>query len=130
MKTETKQRIKLALRRFTLRWLRKLVDVADDRLHAAEVKLRKEIAARNPVVDAPHGINGSATTEPLASREGSEEAAATLNPRQSTPTSFQQWEARRSGIAPVVKPPRRKRAPLSSKDFDFQIIRKREVMAQ
>ena len=44
---------KLALRRFTLRWLRKLVDVADDRLHAAEVQLRSELqrflAGQHPV---------------------------------------------------------------------------------
>lgn len=36
MKAETN----IALRRFALRWLRKLVDLADDRLHAAEVRFR------------------------------------------------------------------------------------------
>jgi hypothetical protein len=41
--TRTLEACKLALRRFAIHWLRKLVDVADDRLHAAEVKLRKQI---------------------------------------------------------------------------------------
>jgi len=35
---------KLALRRWTIRQLRKLLDFLDDRLHAAEVELREEIA--------------------------------------------------------------------------------------
>jgi hypothetical protein len=38
-----KAAIKLALRRLVIPCLRKLVDIANDRLHAAEVKLRKEI---------------------------------------------------------------------------------------
>jgi hypothetical protein len=117
---------KLALRRFALRWLRKLVDVADDRLHAAEVTLREKIAHRDPVADAPHGINGSAATEPLASRGDSQEAAAPADRRQSTHV---QWEARRSGLTPKVKTHRR-RVRSSAADFDFQIIRKREEFVQ
>jgi hypothetical protein len=39
MKPETK----IVLRRFALRWLRKLVDLADDRLHTAEVRFREEM---------------------------------------------------------------------------------------
>lgn len=39
-----KEQIKLALRRFALRWLRKLVDVADDRLHTAEIALRNDLS--------------------------------------------------------------------------------------
>lgn len=38
MKPETKR----AMKRFAIRWLRKLVDFADEHLHAAEVRLRKE----------------------------------------------------------------------------------------
>ena len=40
MKPETK----LALRRWTIRQLRKLLDFLDDRLHAAEVSLREELS--------------------------------------------------------------------------------------
>jgi hypothetical protein len=44
MKQQTKDAIKLALHRWTLRTLRKLVDAIDDRLHTAEVNFREEIA--------------------------------------------------------------------------------------
>jgi hypothetical protein len=37
-----KDRLKLWLRRWTVRTLRKLMDLADDRLHAAEVEFRDE----------------------------------------------------------------------------------------
>jgi len=40
---------KIKIRRVALRWLRKLVDLADDRLHAAEVRFRDEQANRIPV---------------------------------------------------------------------------------
>jgi hypothetical protein len=115
-------KVKLFLRRLTLRWLRKLVDLADDRLHAAEVRLRAALANRNPVVDAPHGINGSATTEPLASRGDAQEAAAPVHRRQSE--SFQQWEARRSGVAPVSKKEARKRRERAgAAAFDLRFAR-------
>jgi len=42
MKTKTK----LNIRRFALRWLRKLFDVLEDRLHAEEVKLRNDLSGR------------------------------------------------------------------------------------
>ena len=35
---------KLALRRFTLRWLRYFLDWCDERLHAAEVRLREDLS--------------------------------------------------------------------------------------
>jgi hypothetical protein len=44
-----KNKIKLWLRRWTLRTLRKLVDLADDRLHSAEMRFRDEQSARVPV---------------------------------------------------------------------------------
>src|SRR5271154_3794139 len=37
----------LIVRRLALRWLRKLVDGADDRLHAAEVSFRNEITTQS-----------------------------------------------------------------------------------
>ena len=39
-----KDKLKLWLRRWTLRTLRKLMDLADDRLHTAEVKLREDLS--------------------------------------------------------------------------------------
>jgi hypothetical protein len=44
MKPETK----LAIRRFAVRWMRKLLDVLDDRLHAAEVRLREDLERAAP----------------------------------------------------------------------------------
>jgi len=44
-----KPETKIKIRRVALRWLRKLLDLADDRLHAAEVRFRDEQADRVPV---------------------------------------------------------------------------------
>jgi len=121
MKAETKAAIKLAIRRFTLRWLRKLVDVVEERIHAAEVTLRNDLSVRNEALkpaatrirdaeqsqDMPHRVSGRAESE-----------------------NFQQWEARRSGIAPKVKTRRVHRRRQTASDFDFQIIRKREEFVQ
>jgi hypothetical protein len=107
----------LALRRFTLRWLRKLVDVADDRLHAAEVTLRNDLSVRNEALkpaatrirdaeqsqDMPHRVSGRAESE-----------------------NFQQWEARRSGIAPISKKAarqRRERTRMTAAAFDLKYAR-------
>jgi hypothetical protein len=77
MKPETK----LAIRRFAVRWMRKLLDVLDDRLHAAEVRLREDLERAAP---------GRVAT-PIA-KVGSTPTA------RSKVETFQQWEARRSGI--------------------------------
>lgn len=100
---------KLTLRRFALRWLRKLVDVADEELHIAEAKLREEIA-------------GSSMRTIEGTDQGLVAPTVPANP-------YAQWEARRSGIAPKVKHHRARRR-VSAADFDFQIIRKREEFLQ
>jgi hypothetical protein len=119
MSPETKQRIKFALRRFALRWLRKLVDVADDRLHAAEVKLREEIASRNdtvPVRVTAAGCTTGSTESPFRSAYGSAAPART--------ESFRQWEARRSGVAPVSKKAARRRHERGgAQAFDLRFAR-------
>jgi len=108
MKIETK----LALRRFALRWLRKLVDVADDRLHAAEVKMREDLS-RTRVPQAvsqydPPSVRSVHTT-PAASSGGE---------------SFEQWEARRSGVAPVSKKAaRQRRERQGAAAFDLRYAR-------
>jgi hypothetical protein len=139
---------KLALRRFALRWLRKLVDVADDRLHAAEVTLRNDLAGtqapaqranRADVLRAVAPTRDSAThtsgyaLEPASTGEGSVIGVADGTVHADTQVhhnSFYQWEARRSGLTPKVKTHRRRRARSSAADFDFQIIRKREEFVQ
>lgn len=135
MKVQTK----LALRRFALRWLRKLVDVADDRLHAAEVRLRGELSLRVPVESS--GITraeGAALQDSGAVKddEFSIDRVSGRIPRSGEPErsgeTFSKWEARRSGLVPGLKrkSPRVHRHRTSAKDFDFQIIRKREEFVQ
>jgi hypothetical protein len=110
---------KLALRRFALRWLRELVDVADDRLHAAEVNLRKEIS--DGTLDRGAAVVGVSDLP---------DSLLLAKPaRQRQEETFLEWEARRSGLTPKVKTHRR-RVRSSAADFDFQIIRKREEFVQ
>lgn len=131
MKAETK----LALRRFTLRWLRKLVDVADDRLHAAEVQLREELSDLSPqkgeshdprngsARPAGHSAHHSGTAQPgqqtarsaaIAARDAKPELPAHRHHE-----TFAQWEARRSGVAVVTKREARRRR-LSAREFDLR----------
>jgi len=63
MTSAMKKRIKLALRRFGLRCARKLLDFFDDRLHAAEVRLREELELARVPVHLPVEPSGPARTE-------------------------------------------------------------------
>jgi len=116
MKAETKRRIMafvdrvdaalwVIVRRWAFRQLRKLVDLADDRLQAAQVKLREEIAERNS-----------------SSQQGSPVAAPSSgqHPQAAAGEDFTQWEARRSGVAPVTKKSARRRHRLTAAEFDRQ----------
>jgi hypothetical protein len=119
---------KLALRRFALRWLRKLVDVADDRLHAAEMTLRNDLSGLRDRQHPPRAVLSTedmlhqATDDRLRPRSESEllirtepliDKGAFVEGSPSvpyeTPTSYMQWEARCSGVAPVSKKEARKR---------------------
>jgi hypothetical protein len=105
---------KLALRRFTLRWLRKLVDVADDRLHAAEVNLRKEIS--DGTLDRGADVVG------VSDLPDSLLLAKPARQRQEEP--FLEWEARRSGVAPVSKKAaRQRRERQGAATFDLRYAR-------
>ena len=105
---------KLTIRRFTLRWLRKLVDVADDRLHSTELALREEIASVGAARSAADGklpgqnsANARFCAQPGDSQAGKE--------------TFLQWEARRSGVAPVSKKAtRQRRERLTAAGFDLR----------
>jgi hypothetical protein len=123
MKAQTKQRITafidrvdaalwLIVRRWTIRQLRKLVDVADDRLHATEVALREEITAR------------TVRTEPLIDNGAFVEGSASAP--YDTPTSYAKWEARRSGVAPISKKAarqRREKTRMTAAAFDLKYAR-------
>src|SRR5271154_3564878 len=115
---------KLALRRFALRWLRKLVDVADDRLHTAEVSFRNEISAKSSsdgqgfvtIVEWKPEHRGVSRTvgEPFLSAQDKASNCPTVTDETAREKpiggeSFQQWEKRRSGIAPISKKAARQR---------------------
>lgn len=106
MSAQTKQRIKLALRRFALRWLRKLVDMADDRLHGAEVKLRNDLS---DLRERQHPSRAVSRTEDMLHQAKDE------RPESET---YLEWETRRSGVAIVSKKQARRRRQLSAADFD------------
>jgi len=74
MKRETK----LALRRWTIRQLRKLLDFADDRLHAKEVSLREELSGIAPVrvVDStPPQVGSTPAARSISKRRRGKTAA-------------------------------------------------------
>lgn len=114
-----REHIKLWARRVALRWARKLVDLADDRLHAAEVKLRNDLASRVvPVKQSLTAEHQQAEARKLIPARG-EEAGSTGRRRE----TFQQWEARRSGVAPVSKKEARRRRALTAAEFDLRFAR-------
>ena len=102
---------KIAIRRITLRWLRKLVDLADDRLHTAEVTLREEISGR--AGDMP-GSTATARKRPIVTDETEQE-----KPAQGV-ESFLQWEARRSGVTVVSKKTARRQRRVTAAVFDLR----------
>jgi hypothetical protein len=106
MKPETK----LALRRRLLMMLRAIVWHADEWLHRQELQLREECAAaRAPVT-------------PTRDRGDMVEVFGVGRvPPQRRIETFQQWEARRSGVAPVAKKSRRR--GLSAAEFDLRFAR-------
>jgi hypothetical protein len=116
MSPATKKRIKAAIeradaalwltvRRWAFRQLRKMVDAADDRLQAAQVKLRTEIAEREASSQQGSPVAVSKTLTPLKPAAGED---------------FMQWEARRSGVALVTKKSARRRHRLTAAEFDRQ----------
>jgi hypothetical protein len=121
----------LIVRRWMIRQLRKLVDVADDRLHAAEVTLREEISSKvqvlNEAAGLPREIRRVNRIEQSPVRGFDSSVASNdgcrvehLKPRE----DFQQWEARRSGIAPITKKAaRQRRAHMTSSAFDLKYAR-------
>lgn len=120
MKAETK----LALRRFTLRWLRKLVDVADDRLHAAEVQLRNDLSGAR---DRQHPTLTALRTEDMLHQATGDQPSESETPHAEV---FAEWTKRRSGGVPVAKKRNRVLRRRTAADFDAQIAAKRREYVQ
>ena len=95
---------KLWLRRRLLMTLRAIVWHADEWLHRQELQLREELERAAPGrVAIPIAKVGSTPTA------------------RSKVETFQQWEARRSGVAPMAKKSRRR--GLSAAEFDLRCAR-------
>jgi len=90
MKIERQKALRLAAQKWIAKWLRRLIDFADDRLHAWEVQIREELAAVRA------GGNGGAEIVPVAASA----AAVSLDPKPTNRRrmSFAEWEMRRSGV--------------------------------
>jgi hypothetical protein len=95
-----RDKIKAWLRRWAIRQLIKLVDRGEERLQEWQVSLRKKLAAPVPA----HEVGSGDRTE-----------VRILPPAQS---SFQKWEARRSGVAVITKKQATRRRRLTAADFD------------
>jgi hypothetical protein len=102
-----KPETKLAIRRWTIRKLRLLLDFLDDRLHAAEVRLRDELSI--PVrVESPRtsrserqavsSVGSVEADEFLCDRVRGRISSGDQPLRAAQGESFEQWEMRRSGI--------------------------------
>jgi hypothetical protein len=101
---------KLAMRRWTIRQLRKLWDFLDEQLHAAEVKLRNDLSDRHQVSELA-----------ASSAEKTDPSQDMLHRAPGRSETFLQWEARKSGVAPVSKKQRRQRGmPAAAFDLRFE----------
>jgi len=98
---------KLWLRKRLLMALRSILWTADEWLHAAELRLRDDLAC---ISSLPTVVGSAAKREP-------EELVGTRSPARVT---FQEWEARKSGVD-VSARPRRRRAHGSAADFDREL---------
>lgn len=113
MSEATKQRIKLYLRRWTLRQARYLFDWLEDRLHAAEVTLRNDLEQRTTWV-TQRARSRSGAGAAVVDRAGALRASA-----PTTGENFAQWEARRAGVLPATHIPRRRHVTAASFDLRF-----------
>jgi len=117
MKAETK----LALRRWALRQARYLFDAIEERLHAAEVRLREELAkargarAMGSIPELPCNSQRPAS---LAS-QGCPSPNRITDHESRVTESFAQWEARRSGFASLPQKPARRRG-MPARAFDLR----------
>jgi hypothetical protein len=108
--------IKLWLRRWVIRQLIKLADYAEERLQDWQVALRKRLSEPERLPALPARIVA---------------AESQLRPRLVSPATplaagetFLEWEARKSGVAPVSKKTaRRRRERTTAGAFDLRYAR-------
>jgi len=115
--------MKLWLRKRALMLLRAIVWRADDWLHRREVALREELVLQNAVhVSGHREVTGRAELRSAASPVRSFGADSSKSAERPVHReSFQQWEARRSGIAVISKKSTRHR--MTAAEFDARYAR-------
>lgn len=107
MKSETRKRkFVLWLRKRGLMLLSAMVWHLDDWVHRQQVKLRNELSDAVPLRPAPAIL-----------RAGSEPDRAAARARVHF-ENFEQWEARKSGVAVISKKEARRRGRLTVAEFD------------
>jgi len=109
--TSMKPETKLWLRKKALMTLRAIIWHADEWLHRQEVKLRNDLCACKTC---------SEVAAPTSARPRVCEDMLHQQPGRARSENFQQWEARRSGIAVVSKKESRRRRQLSASAFDLR----------
>jgi len=123
-----KPETKLAVRRWVIRKLRLFFDFLDDRLHAEEVRLRDELSlpvhvepSRPSRTERPAvpGVGSIEEDELLRDRVRGRLSSGDEPLRAAQGETFTQWEARRSGIAPVSKKSARRRG-MPARAFDLR----------
>lgn len=102
-----KRKTKLWLKKRALMLLSAIVWRVDEWIHKQQLALREELSGAVPVapMSARHSDVGSTPT-PRSKRE-----------------SFQQWEARRSGIAVMSKKEAHRQRAISASEFDLRFAR-------
>ena len=138
-----KDKLKLWLRRLLLRQLIKLVDRAEERLQAWQVSLRDDLASHvvsvkqspavgheQPEARKPIPARGEEAGS-MGRRRLAAECSSQAGTRHHSPAAtlvagetFLQWEARKSGVAPVSKKTaRRRRERVTASAFDLRFAR-------
>jgi hypothetical protein len=110
MRPETK----LKIRKRVLMALRSIVWTVDEWLHAAELRLQDDLASRHSsLATVPKSL-------PAVIRSAAKRGPALSVGAVPARVTFQEWEARKSGVS-VSARPRRQRAHGSSADFDREL---------
>jgi hypothetical protein len=106
--------MKIERKRFLLRWLRKLFDALEERLHAEEVTLRNDLSDREQVAEPVATCSAKPDAEDMPHQDKGRSGSET----------FSEWETRKSGVAVISKKEaRRRRERVTAAAFDLRFAR-------
>jgi hypothetical protein len=119
-----KNKLKMWLRRLAIRQLIKFVDRAEERLQAWQVSLReslREAASQKSLAAGAVAVKQSVPVKNELARVTVRESHADSAGRRRV--SFNEWEMRRAGVAPVSKKEARRRRGMAAREFDLRFAR-------